>query len=763
MKRLLRTLSLALLCLLFFGSAHSQTSIGLDNVTGLVGGTIPTNAEVTFYLRLSNQSGATVNGSSNGFRVYSPNGAIWTPHTYYDSTFITFPTPSTTIDTVLYGRFIDPAGFPGLAWFGADPQIYDGGIFINTFSGVAATYGSGADTIGFGGFNQSTGTGIFSTFNDISWSIKIDNVPDISHGMTLCLDSSYYPPIGIWKWSSGAGDLFPTWDGPHCYTINRCAGVTTDTDNDGVADPCDNCPTLSNAGQEDADSDGFGDICDNCPDDANPNQADADGDGIGDLCDACPNDFDNDIDGDGICGDADNCPALANPNQDDGDSDTVGDLCDNCLTTPNASQANSDGDTLGNGCDNCPTVTNNDQSDVDSDTVGDLCDNCPDVPNQNQADADGDGLGDLCDPCPNDPNNDADGDGLCADVDNCPTISNINQDDLDGDLVGDLCDNCVDSINTNQADPDLDNIGSACDNCPDVNNPGQEDSDGDGIGDACASCCIGFVGNIDGDSNDEVTIADVTFLVGYMFKGGPPPPCPEEADLNGDFTNNIIDLVFLVTYSFHPEAMYDLNLCASSVDTSGSPVDFETAPANQSALVSYGGILWTDYVTGLGYGVYNTANSSPYSGNNYILNLAGARILRFSLPGPQYLNGMFVTRCSRKDNIDRDDPAAYSADSVRLHYYNLAGAPIGSSDWFVLQRYPTWMAVGREVQAVRVEHDGQNAFDNSSHGEPLAKWYSIDYIVYGESPGFEPPPYQGSKAGGGQDNSLEEEKEDSEQ
>lgn len=70
-----------------------------------------------------------------------------------------------------------------------------------------------------------------------------------------------------------------------------CAGGTTgvvpnpDADGDLVADCIDNCPGVSNPGQEDFDGDGWGNLCDNCPWIANPGQEDADHDGVGDPCD----------------------------------------------------------------------------------------------------------------------------------------------------------------------------------------------------------------------------------------------------------------------------------------------------------------------------------------------------------------------------------------------------------------------------------------------------------------------------------------------
>lgn len=40
--------------------------------------------------------------------------------------------------------------------------------------------------------------------------------------------------------------------------------ASTDSDSDGIADLCDNCPSVSNPNQEDSDDDGVGDVCETC-------------------------------------------------------------------------------------------------------------------------------------------------------------------------------------------------------------------------------------------------------------------------------------------------------------------------------------------------------------------------------------------------------------------------------------------------------------------------------------------------------------------
>ncbi len=69
---------------------------------------------------------------------------------------------------------------------------------------------------------------------------------------------------------------------------------------------------------------------------------------------------------------------------------------------------------------------------------------------------------------------------------------------------------------------------------------------------AYSSCCVGIRGNVDGDPLEAIDIADLVYLVTYMFGSGPEPPCLKEANVNGDIFErvDIEDLVYLASYMF---------------------------------------------------------------------------------------------------------------------------------------------------------------------------------------------------------------------
>jgi len=226
-----------------------------------------------------------------------------------------------------------------------------------------------------------------------------------------------------------------------------------------------------------------------------------------------------DSDGDGACDVFDNCPGDYNVDQLDSDGDMVGDLCDVC---PYDETDDGDGDGLCGDVDNCPYVNNPDQTDSDSDGIGDSCDQCPGY--DDLVDSDGDGVADGCDVCQGyDDFADSDSDGAPDSCDVCPGYND--SDDYDEDGVPDHCDIC-----------------------PSAYDPGQEDNNLDGIGDAC---CCEIRGDVSGNGNGP-DIANLVYLVSYMFQGGPEPPCMAASDIDGDGIGpNIADLIYLVNHMFN--------------------------------------------------------------------------------------------------------------------------------------------------------------------------------------------------------------------
>jgi len=551
MRGFLNRLMIALLALVCTGQAAAEDiEFIVDNVEGLTSaGRFPTDNIVTYNIRLTNESGTNLKGFTNGLRFYSPDGATWNTVTA-DSTGV----------------------------IGKD-------IFDLIFSINHRVTGSGADTVGFAGSIMFS-SGLASPFSEIAYTVDVGPIDDADNGKTICVDSTYFPPSGLWLWVmlSKDYDAIPAWNGPLCYTIDACWDDPNDSDSDGIADACDNCPAISNVDQSNVDGDDYGDVCDNCPDVANDDQADTDGDGIGDACDEC-----TDTDGDGFgnpgfaantCAE-DNCPDVYNPDQSDVDADDYGDACDNCPNDANPGQANADGDNYGDACDNCPDIDNNDQIDSDGDDYGDVCDNCPNDANSGQENTDGDDYGDACDNCPAVANNDqvdTDGDGIgdacddCTDTDgdgfgnpgfaantcaedNCPDTYNPDQVNADGDDYGDACDNCPDVANNDQTDTDGDGIGDACDectdtdsdgvcdevdNCPFVYNEDQIDTDEDTYGDACDNCPEDY--NPDQADTDEDGLGDACDGCCEGIRG--------DVNYDGLYEPDIRDLVYLVEHMF---------------------------------------------------------------------------------------------------------------------------------------------------------------------------------------------------------------------
>ena len=190
---------------------------------------------------------------SNGFELYSPDGADWG---YLQGTpGPLVATAASRGSLIVYQKH---HFFDGVSWSltgngGLDPAPGSSGS--NTRAGFyLATLSAMGDAGYAGGLD-----------NDIALTLEISSsMADC--GLSLCADTCY--GITAWEWAAGAFAIFPQWDnglgvdGPRCFEIVDCS-VGDDTDSDGWVDGCDNCPSVYNPGQEERGDDGIGDACSN--------------------------------------------------------------------------------------------------------------------------------------------------------------------------------------------------------------------------------------------------------------------------------------------------------------------------------------------------------------------------------------------------------------------------------------------------------------------------------------------------------------------
>ncbi len=192
MKKILLVLFLGCAAFGLVTGAHSEQakgkvrgSVTIDKVDGLYAtDSIYAGIPITFHIRFTNNTSKTILASTCGLKVYSPDGIKW--------------------DTT-YG-YRDEETMPS--------SVYDGGHFINTFS----LTGSGADTVGFGGF-KIKGTGMPDGFDKVVYYVQIGPIAKKYSGKKICVDSTFYPPGGAWLWSLPQESFQPTWYGPYCYTV----------------------------------------------------------------------------------------------------------------------------------------------------------------------------------------------------------------------------------------------------------------------------------------------------------------------------------------------------------------------------------------------------------------------------------------------------------------------------------------------------------------------------------------------------------------
>ena len=206
--------------LVLVGSALGQTSVTIESITNLQHDSVLTGGSHTVTLRY-NLSGAPAGRkylTSNGFKIYSPDGADWGS---------------------VQGAALAP--FSGVTW------DY---LFVNHFhkTGGSGNFGlplsvaggnaTGHDTavVLLAGVNGQTGRGLPAGFNNLVLSITF-NTSSGDAGLHLCIDTCKQAPGAAWEWANSDGLIEPTWSGTRCFLINCCSGRVGDVNSEGGDEP----------------------------------------------------------------------------------------------------------------------------------------------------------------------------------------------------------------------------------------------------------------------------------------------------------------------------------------------------------------------------------------------------------------------------------------------------------------------------------------------------------------------------------------------
>ena len=170
---------------------------------------------VALAFRLSNQTGQSVSGFTNGLVMYvaDADGGLGAGNSNVDM--------SATFEPVWWDssyvgwsyEWHDPPG----EWLPTSPDYYSGvgAVFVVQQFGVD---GSGADTIGIGTAAGETTTGFPAGWDEVLIRLRTGLDTDLND-LYLCVDSCYYPPAGTWLWDPQGP---PQWDGPYCFRVVPC-------------------------------------------------------------------------------------------------------------------------------------------------------------------------------------------------------------------------------------------------------------------------------------------------------------------------------------------------------------------------------------------------------------------------------------------------------------------------------------------------------------------------------------------------------------
>ncbi len=185
MKRI--SFFVVILCALLMASVYAQGTISIGKIDGQFrNDTLKAGSNIRFVMKFNNTNTEKCD-ISNGFELFSPDGATW---------------DSTTADTLGYS-------VSGISVFAG---YFDVAFAINRFSAD----GIDRDTIGVIGAGAQTKAArqLPAGYNDTAISITAWFTGKGAAGKHLCMDTAFFPPGGTWVWvGKSLANYYPTFNG----------------------------------------------------------------------------------------------------------------------------------------------------------------------------------------------------------------------------------------------------------------------------------------------------------------------------------------------------------------------------------------------------------------------------------------------------------------------------------------------------------------------------------------------------------------------
>jgi len=245
-----------ILCALLLAGFDVQAgpgSVTLKKVDGLFrNDTLKAGSNVRFVFNYNN---APPNGTtkacdvSNGFKVFSPDGAVWDSVKGMGLGTLVWFHDSAKYDPDMDTGIIDTV--PTYSWFNPSFAITFSVVPKVSWSHTSEVYNPAGNVLGLLAAGAPRMT---STFNDSTWSFEVFFHNKDAAGKHLCIDSAFYGEGGTWVWvGANLVNYYPTWNGApgrlteitaqpadsaFCFYIYDIPNLYPEVQNAGATPPC---------------------------------------------------------------------------------------------------------------------------------------------------------------------------------------------------------------------------------------------------------------------------------------------------------------------------------------------------------------------------------------------------------------------------------------------------------------------------------------------------------------------------------------------